>query len=412
MCSQVRLLLLFKNVHSPFLILNLRTFRVLFERCKKERRILITTSKTLLKRKECPPGTYLVNPRTVKDLQAALVHLLRLHSITLQPRKFLTRCVVCNGIIKGVHNPEDKRTIFQEFGFPGFGEDLDVYKCSKCGQGYWWSDAPQSSASRVKDSAANLLRICVRGGVPTEGSLNFFDFVDVEKERKAGIAERMEAGDDAKLSGGVDEVMEWLRTEKLGHDFQLRSAYTTSTNEEGDSCDIGSGELYPFTNVTSDFVGALDYIFFEESKFHQRGRLFIPTDFRTLNPKQLVNGHLLPSNVWPSDHLSIGVKLTLCANNEEEMGEKQVMKEVIVENSEHTENKEGLKDSSEVAIDPVKAMMQQLYPRNPNHPEDCNQSCCVPPTLSLFQMAELRKKAKLKAKKSLFMKKKPKKGSK
>ncbi len=326
-----------------------------------------------------------------------------LHSIKLEPRKFLTSCVVCNGTIKEVHEPHLRKAVFQEFGYPGFGNDLDVYKCNRCGQGYWWSDAPQSSASRVKDTAANILRTCVRGGVQVEGDLGFFDFVDIEKERKEGEMERMRSG--TSDGGGIDEVMEWLRNDKLSHGLELRSAYASN---HGDDNDTGS-ELYSFTNVTSDFVGALDYIFFEESKFHQLGRLYIPTNFRTLNPEELLNGHLLPSNTWPSDHLSIGVKLAVRRE-----------KEGIVEKEDETSFKMDTAERKKEALpqpilDPVAAMMQRMQPqmqpqmhrKHPDHPDDCPEPCCRPPSLSLFQMAELRKQAKLKAKKSLLMKKKP-----
>lgn len=318
---------------------------------------MITTSKTLLKRKECPPGTYLVNPRTTADLEADLVNLLLLHSVTLQPRKFLTRCVVCNGKIKEVYDASEKKTIFADYGFPGFDEDLDVFRCCKCGQGYWWSDAPNSSASRVKDAAAHLLSICSRGGVPTEGDLDFFDFVDVDKERELGELERQNEPKD-----GVDEVISWLKDEKLCHEFNFRSAYASEGNGSVD------GELNPFTNVTSDFVGALDYIFFEQTSFQQNGRLFIPLNLRTLNWKELPHGWILPSDSWPSDHLAIGAAFTL-----KQPSIQTLKKETQIQQS----------SSSEVTN------------TKHNSPQLGCKCGCVPNILSLFQMAELRKQAKL-----------------
>lgn len=352
----------------------------LFEKCKKEKRTLITTSKTLLQRKGCPPGTYLVNPRTTADLEASLVHLLLLHSVKLQPRKFLTRCVVCNGTINEIHNASEKTSVFKEYGFPGFDEDLDVYRCNKCGQGYWWSDSPQSSASRVKDSAAHLLRTCVRGGVPTEGDLNFFDFVDVNEERKFGEMERSKLSSHSNGGGGIDEVMSWLQNDNLSHGFNFRSAYASETRD-GTKVNV-DGELLPFTNVTSDFVGALDYIFFEEEILEQKGRLFVPRDFKSLNTKQLTNGHLLPSNVWPSDHLAIGAKFLLKNSSREEkvvMDDKE-KKEVMVN-----------EETSDIVSKHTKPVL------------DCGCGC-VPPILSLFQMAELRKQAREKAKKQAELK--------
>ncbi len=318
-----------------------------------------------MKRKECPPGTYLVNPtRTTADLEASLVHLLLLHSVTLEPHKFLTRCVVCNGTIIEVNDSSEKKAVFIEFGYPGFDEDLDVYRCNKCRQGYWWSDAPQSSASRVKDAAGHLLRTCVRGGVPTEGNIEFFDYVDIDQERELGEQERRN-----EVSGGLDEVIAWLRDKNLHHDFNFQSAYASTPNEgEG-------GEIYPFTNVTFDFVGALDYIFFERTAFEQSGRLFIPLNFRTLNSNQLTNGHLLPSDIWPSDHLAIGARLTLRPSTTTDSVEKR---------RETNGVKVQATDEDEI-ISIEKHISPQL---------GC--SCgCVPKILSLFEMAELRKQARL-----------------
>lgn len=304
-----------------------------------------------------------MNPtRTIADLEASLVHLLLLHSVTLEPHKFLTRCVVCNGTIIEVNDALEKKAVFVEFGYPGFDEDLDVYRCNKCGQGYWWSDAPQSSASRVKDAAGHLLRTCVRGGVPTEGNLDFFDFIDVDQERRLGEQERRN-----EVSGGIDEVITWLRDKNLHHDFNFQSAYASTPNE-------GEGEIYPFTNVTFDFVGALDYIFFERTAFEQNGRLFIPLNFRTLNSKQLTNGHLLPSDIWPSDHLAIGAKLTLPLPTTDSVEKHREMDGEKVQAT----------DKDEI-ISIEKHISPQL---------GC--SCgCVPPILSLLQMAELRKQARL-----------------
>jgi len=100
----------------------------------------------------------------------------------------------------------------------------------------------------------------------------------------------------------VNEVVGWLTKEKLEHPFEFRSAYGVEDGEGGGE----DQELLPFTNVTSDFVGTLDYIFYESSKFEQLERLNVPTSFRTLNPRGETNGHLLPSDIWPSDHLAIG----------------------------------------------------------------------------------------------------------
>lgn len=341
-------------------------FRILFERCRKEKRNLVTTSKTLLVRKDCPPGTYLVNPSTIRTLEETLVQLLLLHGVTLIPDKFLTKCVVCNGRIIAVLGREEQKGVFKQFGCPDVGEDLDnVFKCDGCGQGYWWSSSPSSSASRVKDVATHLLKLCLKGGVQIEGQPEFFAHVDYDAERRIGEEERC-ASAGGWAGDGVEEVVNWLKDKHLSSPFSFKSAYASETNGKVD------GELLPFTNVTSDFVGALDYILFEESALRQTGRLVIPTDFRTLNAKGITNGHILPSAQWPSDHLCIGAQFAL---------------EASATDKQTSENSE--------AISPSTGIPSAYVPDHLSPTLGC--ACgCVPKILSMFQMAELRKQARLK----------------
>ena len=312
---------------------------------------MITTSKTLLLRKDCPSGTYLVNPRSQADLEAALIHLLVLHGVTLQPRTFLTRCVVCNGLIMEVLDKKEKKAVFEQYGSPDLSNKLEAFRCNKCGQGYWWSEDENTSASRVKKAAAYYLRICIRGGVSISGSLGTFDFVDVEKERMIGIEER---GEEEERNN-AEEVIGWLKEEKLKHEFKLKSAYALEGAGSFDEC-------HTFTNVTSDFIGALDYIFFEPDQLEQIGRLWIPTKFRQLNSQGTINGHLLPSDVWPSDHLAVGAQFRTHSNEPNQP------------------NGGGL--------------MSAYVPPNISLLPECD--CCERPTLSLFQMHELRKRARAK----------------
>ena len=308
-------------------------------------------------RKDCPPGTYLVNPRSHADLEAALVHILNLHGITLQPSTFLTRCVVCNGLIIEVLDRKDKKAVFEQYGSPDLSDELEAFRCNKCGQGYWWSEEENTSASRVKDAATHLLRTCIRGGVPVSQHLGTFDDIDVEEEKRIGLEEN-ESKLESSGRSGVDVVLGWLKESQLRHSFKLKSAYALEGVESFD-------EFHTFTNVTSDFVGALDYIFFEPDQLEQMGRLWIPTKFRQLNVKGVTNGHLLPSDVWPSDHLAIGAQF-------------------------RTQSKEANQSN-------VGGGLSSAYvPSNISLLPECD--CCERPILSLFQMAELRKRARAKKK--------------
>ena len=167
----------------------------LFRRCRSERRTLLTTSKNLLLRKDCPPGAYLIDPKKTSDLEKAMVQLFLTHGVVLRPSEFVTRCVVCNGTIYTVANEEDKVKMFEANGCPNLKTDLSVYACNGCGQGYWWcTEMPTSSATRVKEQAGHLFWQCLRGGVPYEGDLRMFDFVDPEAERQIGEDEGTLAG--------------------------------------------------------------------------------------------------------------------------------------------------------------------------------------------------------------------------
>lgn len=333
------------------------TKRALFDHCKQEGRTLLTTSYKLLLRKDCPPGAYLLDPKSIRHLEEALPRLLRTHGVELSPCTFLTRCVVCNGNINRVSNDDEKRTIFVEHGAPDLvntKEDMEVFKCDKCSQGYWWDDRPSSSASRVFEQATKLFRLCLRGGVRIKNqsssdettqkeTMGAFDFVDVKKECEYwGL----------NSSGADLAVIEWLREDKLSNPFRLRSAYCSSGG--GDSAPLFIGESLPFSNVTSEFVGLLDYVFYD-IQFEQVCQLNVPTSFKDMNTSEVLQGHLIPSNIWPSDHLAVGAKLRLKPK-------------------------------------PVKNAPAPI-----SHPPRC--ACgCVPNILSLFEMAELRKKAREAAK--------------
>lgn len=231
-------------------------------------------------------------------------------------------------------------------------KDMEVFKCGKCSQGYWWDDRPSSSASRVFEQATKLFKLCLRGGVTVKNqnslgqstagcTMGAFDFVDVKGEREFWKSN----------SGGEDlAVIEWLRADKLSNPFRLQSAYSLSGGEITTPL---PEESLPFSNVTSEFVGLLDYVFFDD-KFEQIARLNVPKSFRDMNKSELLRGHLIPSSIWPSDHLAVGARLRL------------------------KQTKRPYSENTHAAI---------------SHPRRC--ACgCVPNILSLLEMAELRKKAR------------------
>ena len=207
----------------------------------------------------------------------------------------LTRCVVCNGSIEPVHDENQRKDIFQTYQAPDevIIEVLDVYQCNHCSQGYWWCEKPTSSASRVKCQASRLLELCIRGGVPIDDDLGMFGYIDVEKV----IATRDESKSDNNFEDQLD-VVKWLQTKTLRNPLsKMSSAYALEGTQN---------ELLPFTNVTYDFVGSLDYILYQTRAMKVVDLLYVPKTFEELNDLNIANGWLLPSYDWPSDHLAIG----------------------------------------------------------------------------------------------------------
>lgn len=346
----------------------------------------------MLLRKDCPPGTYRLDTKALANLELSLVHLLLSHGVKLEPRKFLSMCVVCGGQIDRV---EDKRTIeaiFAAHNAPESlnGENLEVFQCCGCRQGYWYDERPTSSASRVKNQATKLLKTCIRGGVPIDDDLALFDFIDME-EVKAEVTEDDEL---SRLRDQRLDILDWLEQEELKNPLgRLLSAYGSESGEE----------QLTFTNVTSDFVGHLDYIFHDAS-FQVEKRLWVPTTFEQLEDNTGVrNGYLLPSNVWPSDHLAIGAVFTLQNSaTERETEFSSTDSDAQMAPNGDTKSSNGLAGDAPFCVPTNGTILPTPFPVSgmpslASNVQQHGQRCacgCVPNVLSLFEMAELRKKAR------------------
>lgn len=360
------------------------TSSTIFNRCIRERRTLITTASKLVLRKDCPPGAYLVHSKSLKNMELTLVHLLLSHGVKLYPTKFLTRCVVCNGQINQVKDKVKAKEILVSQQAPDHLNDteMDVFQCNGCDQGYWWSERPNSSASRVKDQTTRLFEACIRGGVPVDQDLGFFAYVDVKKVKE----EASERDKETLLLDQRLDVLDWLQQEALESPFgHMTSAYA----------DENGKELLPWTNVTSDFEGNLDFIFYNISEMRLVDRLYVPTTHEELNSMEINHGHLLPSSVWPSDHLAVGSRFRFAKKEEQATGPVATTKELFCA---------PLGGSA-----PVPPPVLPSFVSNPTttapvfvdeaSPATHGQRCgcgCVPNTLSLFEMAELRKKRQMK----------------
>jgi hypothetical protein len=165
------------------------------------------------------------------------------------------------------------------------------------------------------------------------------------------------------------DVVEWLRDERLTCPFDFESAYALK-----DGNGVVVGEKLPFTNVTDSFVNTLDYIFFVKEQFALTEILHVPKSFPELNGDDIENGHLLPSNIWPSDHLAVGACLSFRTQGA---------------------TTGSLDETVPTFCWPA---INEQSPASPPIPNAHGQRCgcgCVPQIKSLFEMAELRKQARL-----------------
>jgi uncharacterized protein with PIN domain len=374
---------------------------VIFDRCIKERRTLVTTSPRLMQRRDCPPNVYCIHPPFLSHLEVALVHMLLVHGVVLEPSTFLSRCVVCNGNIVEEHDDITKRQILSEYEAPHalIDEGMAVYVCNGCQQGYWWNDRPTSSASRVKTAATRLLELCVRGGVPVrqydKEADGLFEHVNYEELRKEGWNYETPGSD---LLNQQLDVVEWLRDEKLMCPFSLESAYTLKKRNEEI---VKLEEILPFTNVTHSFVDTLDYIFFEKTCLRATERFFVPRNFLELSDgrSNIQNSHLLPSDIWPSDHLAIAVRLELTVTDitslntqstVQSKNEISVEKDVasLVESALPLSLSDGPQTINKSEFPLCPQMITQI-----SHNRRC--ACgCIPAIPSLFEMAEIRREKK------------------
>jgi hypothetical protein len=346
-----------------------------------------------------------LDTKSLRNLEIALVHLLLSHGVKLTPKNFLTRCVVCNGSIEQVHDEKRIQEIFSIYSAPKELNDeiLQVYQCAGCSQGYWWCDHPGSSASRVKNQATKLLEVCMRGGVPVDQDMAMFDNVDAENVK----AESPAGAEETMLLRQRLDVLGWLQDEALTNPFgPLKSAYSREDGEES----------LAFTNVTADFLGNLDYIFFSKDRLAVKDKLYVPTTLKELNRENVRNGHLLPSNVWPSDHLAVGARLSFADSaafstavvTTVPMPTPQKEDVDLAPESASTGNDLPLVSTEAASREEVPLFCapvdSQSAPPPPPPPQPTSimhgQRCgcgCVPNILSLFEMAELRKKARLQA---------------
>jgi len=208
------------------------------------------------------------------------------------------------------------------------------------------------------------------------------------------------------LREGLD-VIDWLKNEHLETPFSLESAYSLkhqrhhTTKEEEHA--VEDGESIPFTNVTFDFVSVLDYIFLERTSLRVTDRLYVPRSFPELTDgRTMENAHLLPSDVWPSDHLAIGARLLFLdetsKNNSNSHPETTNIGGIPVDDSATTTNPSASAEEEEdTEQQPLLFCAPVMGVTAPAAVVQHGLRCacgCVPAIPSLFEMAAMRQQAR------------------
>jgi uncharacterized protein with PIN domain/exonuclease III len=103
-----------------------------FNRAITERRVLLTTSKSMLERNTCPRHSRFINPS--KQLEA-LALLFGEYGLELSRDKFLTVCGKCGGEIERLRDLNNPRLAGKYI-----PSDREVFACIECVHPYWWND--------------------------------------------------------------------------------------------------------------------------------------------------------------------------------------------------------------------------------------------------------------------------------
>ncbi|KAJ1454601.1 Mut7-C RNAse domain-containing protein [Pelagophyceae sp. CCMP2097] len=231
----------------------------LVARAKAGGRLLVTSSRTLVARRECAALPCAFIP-SMMDADAAFAHVICAAQIDVDGSRALSRCVLCNGAIRvlgaaaaaaarvGAAVPQDAATALSE--------------CSGCGQRFWFNDDGDSSAARAQQLADRLVRVAIQA--------------------------RADAG--AAADDGSDALLRGLAA-GARHGLGLRSAHP-----------VGGG----VSNYCPDFHGQLDYVLYSRATWALARRRRLPT---TAELRAALRGAFLPTCEWPSDHVAVVVDL-------------------------------------------------------------------------------------------------------
>lgn len=266
----------------------------MFERARREGRIIVTTSVGMMQRTACPEA-FLV--RTTVSLERSLASLLNYYNVKLSRSNFLSICGKCGGRIETCSNDDPRIKGDQT----PIGKQL--YICDNCHQVYWWSDSVNGSSARARRLAESLFSIVEADGKARQAKDEIFCCQNsAELEEGQSCLENkpsLDLSDDSNGKMQTGTTRSQHKEEKMSVQDWLR--YKSAFLEV-------NGREPKYTNINGSFRGTLDYIFV--GGLCKVRSANIKDSFRLDKHKKSI----YPNKDWPSDHMLITASLVLQTN--------------------------------------------------------------------------------------------------
>lgn len=294
----------------------------LFTRAICEGRVVVSASKRLLERNDCPTS-YFLNARIGEQ---GVVDLCRDLAVELRPGRFFRRCVKCNGVNNRLGKAEESaraRELATEMKAPA---GVAMFECNGCHLVFWMEMSADSPWSRAQLQVDRLMKLM-------SGCSADVDDADAEQplQRSASLAFLRDGG--GRLSHGLRLRSVYRDVEGVA-DSQAEAPPTAAAADVGvDAVEAKTGREHgvgapawpkrnsgAVTNSKDGFHGCIDYVWLTPELYARgRRRLRVPTvqdlfagGYGTLVPAALPGDTALRSLVgdsWPSDHWPLAVDL-------------------------------------------------------------------------------------------------------
>lgn len=250
-----------------------------------ERRMLVTASRTLAARREVISLPHLLVTSSM-SCEEAFMAVIRTARVSLDSANALTRCVLCNGLIRELDTQQARalRTRDVDNKIP-HDPDVVLFSCSVCAQTFWWSERGNSSAARAKELADKLFSLARKALEPPQA------------EKRTKTKARLDSS-----NCGFNTAESLIRSMTAGVSQPLRLR----------SCQPLAERHGVVTNFVPGFFGQIDYLLYSTDHFSLRARRQLPTVAQL--KAALTKSKFLPCHAWPSDHIAVVADLTLSSS--------------------------------------------------------------------------------------------------